>query len=458
MEKLKVNEIKGINNKDQLISYLTGVWLGDGIKKASSLSIVIPLKRETFATSILELLKKFYNSDVTFSQHSSVVIFSKCTDLTRLFKQEIEKPNFIFLYPYHFLCGVFDTDGSIWFRNTRLAETIIDFYNTNKLFICRIKEALNICKISWKQFKIDQRGKEILISGAKTKVNKVQYTIRLRFQAFVYICSKIFLRISLVNYKKERLEKFITKYEKFYENKILPVIETFSSINGEGISIGQPHFFIRLFGCNLNCPKCDTSYSLGNVHNTYYKPKLKVRNFIHISLKDLVEMVKESYKDTVCITGGEPTLHKYLLIPFVAFLRSEGMKVVLQTNGTNYVNSLFKLCDVVAVDIKSPSTGVKSKLRIISKLRSCDEVKTLIATEDDWVFAKKINKLVKRVKCTHVLQPFDLTNIKGEKERERLYLKKSKEVAERMLKENLYHSRLSLQIHKLVWGFNKRGI
>ena len=98
----------------------------------------------------------------------------------------------------------------------------------------------------------------------------------------------------------------------------LPVIEIFDSIQGEGILAGFPVTFIRLAGCNLACPWCDTKESWTKDAAMMMTP---------------VEICAASDLEFVVITGGEPTIHN--LTGLVAVLNAQGHKVMIETNGTN---------------------------------------------------------------------------------------------------------------------------
>lgn len=102
---------------------------------------------------------------------------------------------------------------------------------------------------------------------------------------------------------------------------IFPVLEIFRSIQGEGLHIGRAATFIRLAGCNLRCPWCDTKGSW----NAEGEQK---------TLLDILGEVEPG--DPVVITGGEPTIHKEL-VELVSALHEQGCYVMIETNGTNSV-------------------------------------------------------------------------------------------------------------------------
>ena len=104
---------------------------------------------------------------------------------------------------------------------------------------------------------------------------------------------------------------------------IYPVHEIFVSVQGEGHNVGVPMVFVRLLGCNLSCPYCDTS-----------QPKITEERMM--SSADIGTRIRELTKHLpvrwACITGGEPTIHN--LAPLMAAIRFVAKKVALETNGT----------------------------------------------------------------------------------------------------------------------------
>ncbi|NET57312.1 MAG: 7-carboxy-7-deazaguanine synthase QueE [Symploca sp. SIO2E6] len=97
--------------------------------------------------------------------------------------------------------------------------------------------------------------------------------------------------------------------------------ETFQeTIQGEGYWTGTPADFIRLAGCPVRCPWCDTGYSDGGVG----LPRL-TRSF-----EELIAQLRSPY---VVITGGEPFLHPQLP-ELVAAIGATGRKVSIETSGT----------------------------------------------------------------------------------------------------------------------------
>lgn len=99
---------------------------------------------------------------------------------------------------------------------------------------------------------------------------------------------------------------------------ILSVHSVFHTIQGEGPFCGTPAVFIRLAGCNLQCPVCDTDYTSNRWEDG---PSV------------LIDMVREMQpKGLVVITGGEPFRQE--LLPLLVALVDAGYYVQIETNGT----------------------------------------------------------------------------------------------------------------------------
>lgn len=121
---------------------------------------------------------------------------------------------------------------------------------------------------------------------------------------------------------------------------MLPVIEMFHSVQGEGKYTGVPSFFIRVSGCNLRCvfkgSMCDTPYSSFNPEKSKY-------DSMETLVAEFIKLSQEYPKTThIVITGGEPMLYSKDISEFlksVYFLESQGefskdYKVTIETNGT----------------------------------------------------------------------------------------------------------------------------
>lgn len=107
------------------------------------------------------------------------------------------------------------------------------------------------------------------------------------------------------------------------ERGILDVHSIFHTIQGEGPFCGQPAVFVRLAGCNLQCPGCDTNYTSNR----------KKMNHGDI-WQEIVRVTGEAKTNLVVITGGEP-FRQPEVANFINYLIDmKGYRVQVETNGT----------------------------------------------------------------------------------------------------------------------------
>lgn len=131
--------------------------------------------------------------------------------------------------------------------------------------------------------------------------------------------------------------------EKHVNSAYLDVFKIWDTIQGEGPFAGTPAVFVRLAGCNLQCPLCDTDYT------SWRQP------FAPEVLADTIQAVNPS-RMLVVITGGEP--FRQSLSFFACELARRGIHVQVETNGTYAPEATF--CALVeqqlATIVCSPKT------------------------------------------------------------------------------------------------------
>ncbi len=96
----------------------------------------------------------------------------------------------------------------------------------------------------------------------------------------------------------------------------MKVNETFLSLQGEGYFTGTAAFFLRLSGCNLRCPFCDTQH----------------QSYTEMSEDEIVAEASRHKPRHIVITGGEPALQ--LTESLVDKLHAAGFFIQVETNGT----------------------------------------------------------------------------------------------------------------------------
>lgn len=122
----------------------------------------------------------------------------------------------------------------------------------------------------------------------------------------------------------------------------LKIFKIFPTIQGEGPFAGRPAVFIRLYGCNLQCPMCDTDYTSTYVDMTPVKISQEASWFVN----------SHDDKPLVVITGGEP--FRQNITPMVEELLGFGFTVQIETNGSLYLEDFPY--DKVTI-VCSPKTG-----------------------------------------------------------------------------------------------------
>ncbi len=211
----------------------------------------------------------------------------------------------------------------------------------------------------------------------------------------------------------------------------LKVNEIFYSIQGESTHTGRPCIFIRLTYCNLRCTWCDTEYA-------FHEGK-------DVSFEDILTKIAGYKCKLVEITGGEPLVQKNV-IPFMNLLCDEGYEVLLETGGHMDITPVDKRVKRI-MDIKCPGSGESGRMKWenLELLTGSDEIKFVILDREDFDWAvQKINEYRLDGKVPLIFSPVweecppsDLAD---------------------WLKKSGMDARLQIQLHKLIWSREKRGV
>ena len=204
----------------------------------------------------------------------------------------------------------------------------------------------------------------------------------------------------------------------------MKVNEIFSSIQGEGVTIGIPTTFIRLTGCNLRCRWCDTKYAYEDGEE--------------LDTPGILATVKKIGNEQVCVTGGEPLVQPDTP-KLIDQLVEQGYLVTLETNGSRSIEPLQ--CSnslMISMDVKCPGSGehLKMMLSNIEMLSPNDQIKFIVADRADYEYAVGVLKEHGPV-CNIVMTPVDGRDMK--------------ELADWVLEDGLSVRALP-QLHKLIWG------
>ncbi|HKR58205.1 MAG TPA: radical SAM protein [Pyrinomonadaceae bacterium] len=214
---------------------------------------------------------------------------------------------------------------------------------------------------------------------------------------------------------------------------MLRVTEIFKSIQGESTHAGRPCIFVRLTGCPMRCVWCDSEYTFTGGD--------------HISIDAVLERVRAFGGSLVEVTGGEPLAQKEGF-RLIERLCDEGYEVLVETGGYVPTDDLDPRAKVI-LDVKCPASGEEPRNHWpnLERLRSDkDEVKFVIATQEDWEYARELIQrmdLEKRAKAILISPAWEAIDLQ--------------QLAELVVASGL-EVRMQLQLHKYIWGPEVRGV
>lgn len=211
----------------------------------------------------------------------------------------------------------------------------------------------------------------------------------------------------------------------------LKINEIFLSIQGESLFAGKPTVFVRTSACNLRCTWCDTKYA-------FYEGKV-------MTIDAILEEVKKHDTEYVCVTGGEPMGQK-ASIPLMRKLLDMGKIVSLETNGSFSIKDV-PLDVVKIIDIKCPDSGESKTMawENLSLVRPTDQFKFVVASKEDFDWSVKLvedHKLEE--KCVILFSPV-FEKVKPADLAKWILAAKAKVT-------------MQVQMHKVIWGENTRGV
>jgi len=219
--------------------------------------------------------------------------------------------------------------------------------------------------------------------------------------------------------------------------RYLRVTEIFHSIQGESTWAGLPCVFVRLTGCPLRCAWCDTEYAFFGGDR--------------LSLDEIVSRVEHLQTRLVEITGGEPLIHPNAFV-LVTELMDRGFTVLVETSGAVDVGPLDPRAHKI-MDLKCPGSGESGKnlWSNLLHLTALDEVKFVVKDRTDYEWSREVirtRELDRRVRAGS-LGALLMSPVWGEVDLPSL--------ASWILEDGL-PVRLQLQLHKLVWDPETRGV
>jgi 7-carboxy-7-deazaguanine synthase len=190
---------------------------------------------------------------------------------------------------------------------------------------------------------------------------------------------------------------------------------------------------VRLTGCNLRCSYCDTRYAYDEGEE--------------LEIEEILNRIKSFQCRLVEVTGGEPLLQ--IDTPrLIHNLLEDSFTVLLETNGSIDISPVDSRC-IRIVDIKCPASGEaeNNDIQNFDRLTANDELKFVIGNRTDYEYAKDVLELLNNKAI--VVRHIHFSPIFGEITPEQL--------ASWILEDHL-PVRLSLQIHKIIWDPERRGV
>ncbi|RPG33477.1 7-carboxy-7-deazaguanine synthase QueE [Flagellimonas sp.] len=146
---------------------------------------------------------------------------------------------------------------------------------------------------------------------------------------------------------------------------MLPLMEEFYTIQGEGYHKGTAAYFIRVGGCDVGCHWCDVKESW----NAETHPPTSI---------DSIVANAEKYSDTIVITGGEPLT--WDMGPLTQGLKGKGMTIHIETSGAYPLTGVW---DWICLSPK------KNKLPVGDIYKKAQELKVIVYNKHDFIFAEE---------------------------------------------------------------------
>ncbi len=163
--------------------------------------------------------------------------------------------------------------------------------------------------------------------------------------------------------------------------KLLPLMEEFYTIQGEGFHAGKPAYFIRIGGCDVGCNWCDVKLSWN------------AKDFPPIRADEIIERAVCYPAKAVVVTGGEPSL--YNLDYFTKELKKKSIKTFVETSGSHKLTGIW---DWICLSPKQQFPPLKE---IYSK---ANELKVIIQDKNDFKWAENNAEMINK-NCYLLLQP-----------------------------------------------------
>lgn len=164
------------------------------------------------------------------------------------------------------------------------------------------------------------------------------------------------------------------------KGELLPLMEAFYTIQGEGFHKGTAAFFIRIGGCDVGCHWCDVKESWDAARHP------------PTAISHIVEQARQ-YSDTIVVTGGEPLM--WDMAPLTTLLQNCGLKTHIETSGAYPLTGRWDWICLSPKKLKLPRPEIYTK---------ANELKVIVYNKSDFELAEKQAAKVS-ADCVLYLQP-----------------------------------------------------
>lgn len=168
--------------------------------------------------------------------------------------------------------------------------------------------------------------------------------------------------------------------DKVESGEMLPLMEEFYTIQGEGFHKGTAAYFIRIGGCDVGCHWCDVKESW----NAKLHPPTSIESIVANANK---------HSKTIVITGGEPLT--WDMGPLTKMLKEHGMQIHIETSGAYKLSGQWDWICLSPKKLKLPTKEIYDR---------ANELKVIIYNKDDFRFAEEQASQV-NAECLLYLQP-----------------------------------------------------
>lgn len=219
----------------------------------------------------------------------------------------------------------------------------------------------------------------------------------------------------------------------------LQVVEKFVSINGEGRRCGQLATFIRFAGCNLNCGYCDTAWA--NDRKVAFDP---------MTAEEVYAYIKETQVTNVTLTGGEPLLQQDMGELLELLSQDPELYVEIETNGSVLLSKFSDLENPPSftMDYKLPSSGME-RMMVLENFEHLTEKDTVKFVSGSMADLEKARELINKYKLTEKTSIF-ISPVFGDIELE--------SIVDFMKDNQMNGVNMQVQLHKIIWDPNERGV